>query len=428
MAATFTINGGRVIHGRVRTPGNKNAVLPMLAAALLTDEPVVLEEVPDIEDVHSMIGLLGVIGVEANLDRDRQRVTLQAGNIRSNSLPRDLCRSLRASILLAGPLCAIAGGIKLFPPGGDIIGRRRLDTHFQGLIKMGVAISGHLPFVFQAPSRLRGTRILLDEASVTATENILMAAVTADGHSTIMNAACEPHVQDLCRMLTGMGARIDGIGSNRLEVEGVERLHGVRHRLGPDFIVAGSYLAAAAATGGALLIENVQREDFEVLERPFERLGVRWQIEGDTLSLPAGQELCVADDLGNAIAKIEDGVWPAFPSDLLSVMIVLATQARGEILFFEKLFESRLYFVDHLIGMGARIIQCDPHRLVVNGPTQLRGTNVSSPDIRAGMALVLAALCAKGTTTLQNAHHIDRGYEAVDSVLRQLNADITRTG
>lgn len=425
MAARFVIRGRRPIGGRLRAPGNKNAALPMLAAALLTDQPVELQDVPIIEDVHAMLAMLAHLGVAVSLDRERRRVRLQARDVQTTALPRDLCRRVRASILFAGPLCARASGIELFPPGGDVIGRRRLDTHFSGLAKLGVTIDGYEPFSFRAP-HLTGARILLDEASVTATENLVMAAVLANGRTTLRNAACEPHVEDLCRMLVAMGARIEGIGTNRLRIDGVERLGGVTYRVGPDYIAAGSYLAAAAATGGELIIDNVSADDFEILERPFQRLGVQWRIHGDTLFLPGSQTLEIADDLGHAIPKIEDGIWPGFPSDLLSVMIVLATQARGTLLVFEKMFESRLYFVDHLIGMGARIVQCDPHRLIVSGPTPLHGTRVSSPDIRAGMALILAALCAQGVTTVQNAQHIDRGYEAADDVLRQLNADVVR--
>jgi UDP-N-acetylglucosamine 1-carboxyvinyltransferase len=421
----FVIRGGRPISGTHRTPGNKNAALPMLAACLLTDEPVTLSNLPLIADVRTMLELLDGMGVEVRLDEPARTVRLQARRIRTTRLNRKLCGRVRSSILFAGPLVARCGSAVIYPPGGDVIGRRRVDTHLAGLQQLGVTVRTNGTYTFRAKG-LVGARLLLDEASVTGTENLLMAAVLAKGRTVLYNSACEPHVQDLCRMLAAMGAHIEGIGTNLLTIEGVERLHGVEARVGPDFIDAGSYLVAALVTGGELRIQDVQAADFEALARPFTRFGVKWSLDNGTLHVPARQRLRTSYDLGDAIPKIEDGPWPAFPSDLMSALIVLATQTRGTALFFEKMFESRMYFVDHLIGMGARIVQCDPHRVVVTGPTALHGTRVASPDIRAGMALLVAALCAKGETAILNAESIDRGYERVEEELRRLGASITR--
>ena len=424
----FIIKGGRPVSGTHRTPGNKNAALPMLAASLLTSEPVTLSNLPLIADVRTMLELLSDMGVDVDLDGSARTVRLCAKRIKNTHLNKALCGKVRSSILFAGPLLARCGSAKLYPPGGDVIGRRRIDTHLEGFRQLGAAVRTNGPYIFKTAKRLEAQRILLDEASVTATENIIMAAVLAKGTTSLYNTACEPHVQDLCRMLNAMGAEIAGIGTNRLTIEGVESLHGTEQRVGPDYIDAGSYLAAALVTGGELTIEDVEPADFEALERPFKRFGARWSIdpENKTLRLPARQRLKTAYDLGDAIPKIEDGPWPMFPSDLMSVLIVLATQTRGTTLFFEKMFESRLYFVDHLIGMGARIVQCDPHRVVVTGPAQLHGTRVASPDIRAGMALLVAALCAKRETVIHNAGSIDRGYEAVETELCRLGANIER--
>lgn len=422
----FVIRGGRPLSGVHRAPGNKNAALPMLAACLLTDEPVTLENLPAIDDVRVMLELLAHLGVDVQCDDQARRVRLQAARIRATRLDRMLCGRVRSAILFAGPLLARCGAATIYPPGGDVIGRRRVDTHIEGLRRLGAsaALRGH--YAFRARGGLTGAEVLLDEASVTATENLVMAAVLARGRTTLYNAACEPHVQDLCHMLVAMGARIAGIGTNLLTIEGVARLRGAARRIGPDYIDAGSYLVAALVTGGELTVEGIEPGDFAVLERPFRRLGVRWNIEGGALRLPGGQRLRTAYDLGDAIPKIEDGPWPGFPSDLMSVLIVLATQTRGTVLFFEKMFESRMYFVDHLIGMGARIVQCDPHRVVVTGATQLHGTRVASPDIRAGIALLVAALAARGESVILNAESIDRGYEAVELRLRELGAEIAR--
>jgi len=424
----FVIKGGRPVSGVHRTPGNKNAALPMLAASLLTAEPVTLSNLPLIADVRTMLELLGDMGADVRLDSETRTVTIHAKRIKSTHLSKVLCGKVRSSILFAGPLLARCGSAKLYPPGGDVIGRRRIDTHLDGFKQLGASVRVGAAYVLKAAKRLEGQRILLDEASVTGTENLIMAAALAKGTTTLYNSACEPHVQDLCRMINAMGGKISGIGTNRLVIEGVDKLHGTEQRVGPDYIDAGSYMAAALVTGGELTIQDVEPGDFEALEKPFKRFGVRWTLdrEAKTLKLPARQKLKTAYDLGDAIPKIEDGPWPMFPSDMMSVLIVLASQTRGTTLFFEKMFESRMYFVDHLIGMGARIVQCDPHRIVVTGPSSLNGSRVASPDIRAGMALLVAALCAKGETVIHNAGSIDRGYEAVEVELRRLGANIER--
>ena len=424
----FIIKGGNPISGVHRTPGNKNAALPMLAASLLTSEPVVLSNLPLIDDVRTMLALLSDTGADVQFDAETRTACICARRIRNTHLKKTLCEQVRSSILFAGPLVARCGVAKLYPPGGDVIGRRRIDTHLDGFRQLGATIRVNSAYTFKTTQRLEAQRILLDEASVTATENLVMAAVLAKGVTTLYNAACEPHVQDLCRMLNAMGGKVTGIGANRLTIEGVESLHGTEQRIGPDYIDAGSYMVASLVTGGELMIKDVEPSDFEALEKPFKRFGVRWVMDRETktIRLPAKQRLKTAYDLGDAIPKIEDGPWPMFPSDLMSVLIVLATQTRGSTLFFEKMFESRMYFVDHLIGMGARIVQCDPHRVVVTGATQLHGTRVASPDIRAGMALLIAALCAKRETVILNANSIDRGYEAVEVELQRLGASIER--
>ncbi|MDR0993327.1 MAG: UDP-N-acetylglucosamine 1-carboxyvinyltransferase [Verrucomicrobiota bacterium] len=424
--ARFIIRGGRPIGGMFTPLGNKNAVLPMLAACLLTDEPVVLENVPQILDVENMLHLLADLGVSVH--RKHHAVEICAAGLSSTTLDADLCLRVRGAILMAGPLAARHGKAVLYSPGGDVIGRRRLDTHFDGLAQLGIRMAWREgAFHLARKKAFRGADILLDEASVTATESLLMAATLAPGRTVIVNAACEPHVQDLGALLTRMGARISGLGTNRIEVEGVSALKGARHRVAPDYIEVGSFLAASAATGGTLTVtERPDPLTLKVMQRAFERLGVKWVLEKDELVLPARQTLCVKKDLGGAIPKLEDGIWPAIPSDLLSVALVLATQTKGNILFFEKLFESRLYFVDRLLEMGATLVQCDPHRVVVSGPAKLRAQMITSPDIRAGMALMIAALCAKGTTTIEKAEMVDRGYERIEERLRALGAEISR--
>jgi len=423
--ARLHITGGRPLSGTIKAVGNKNAALPMLAASLLTDEKITLHNVPVIRDVAVMLELLESLGV--SVERDGNTVVLQAKNITGGVPDSELSRRVRGSILLAGPLLSRAGSIQLAPPGGDVIGRRRLDTHFQGLQALGAKVTVAPGKYTLAAKTLHGADMLLDEASVTATENIVMAAVGAEGETTMYNTACEPHVQNLCRMLVAMGAHIEGIGTNFLRIHGVPKLSGCEVEVDPDFMEVGSYLAAAAATGGELTIEaRLRPATQQVMRRGFKKLGVEWQAEGGQLVLSAKQALTIEDDLGGAVPKIEDGIWPAFPSDLMSVAIVLATQAQGGILFFEKMFESRMYFVDRLIEMGARIVQCDPHRVMVMGPSPLRGCHLTSPDIRAGMALVIAALAAEGESVIDNAQMIDRGYERIDERLRSLGAEVRR--
>ena len=415
--------------GKQRVPGNKNAALPMIAAALLTADPVTLENVPDIADVANMLACAARFGAKVTRDAAAHTVRIEARRLKTARLDPALARAIRTSVLFAGPLLARTGRVTLPPPGGDGIGHRRLDTHFEGFEALGAKIKcGRRILSVKAPRGLAGAFIMLDEASVTATENILMAASLAKGTTEIYNAACEPHVQDLAAMLNAMGAKIAGAGTNRIVVEGVERLNGATVRVGCDYIEGASYLTAAAVTGGEMTLTDIDPAVFDVLEKPFARFGVKWTIDAAkrTLHMPARKRRKMRYDLGDAIPSVADGPWPMFPSDLISILIVLATQTRGTCLFHEKMFESRLYFVDHLIGMGAKIVQCDPHRVVVTGPTALQGTTVTSPDIRAGIALILAALAAKGETTILNAESVDRGYEAVERELTALGAAIRR--
>ena len=401
----------------------------MIAAALLSNEPVTLENVPDIADVANMLDCAAKFGAKVSRDAAKRTVRIEAKRLKTVRLAPEQARAIRTSVLFAGPLLARAGGVSLPPPGGDGIGHRRLDTHFEGFAALGAKVKcGHRILSVRAHRGLVGAKILLDEASVTATENILMAAVLAKGTTEIYNAACEPHIQDLAAMLNAMGAKISGAGTNRIMVEGVEALHGATARVGCDYIEGASYLTAAAVTGGEMTLSEIDPAVFSILEKPFARFGVRWSVDAAkrTLHMPARKRRKMSYDLGDAIPSVADGPWPMFPSDLVSILIVLATQTRGTCLFHEKMFESRLYFVDHLIGMGAKIVQCDPHRVVVTGPTTLQGTTVTSPDIRAGIALILAALAAKGETTILNAESVDRGYEAVEKELTALGAAIRR--
>jgi len=420
----FVIEGGRPLQGTVTPSGNKNAALPILAATLLTEEPVTLRNVPDIGDVKTMLALLSDLGVQVHRV-DRHTLELQAKEVRKARLDPELCRRIRASILLAGPMLARCGHLELPPPGGDVIGRRRVDTHFLALQGLGAHITVNETYNMRAEA-LRGNDILLDETSVTGTENALMAAVLAKGTTIIRNAASEPHVQDLARFLNQLGARIQGIGSNTLTVEGVERLGGGEFTIGPDYIEIGSFIGLGAVTRGVIRIRNVVREDLRMIRLTFERLGVWIEFDGNDLVVPGGQRLQIVADAHGAIPKIEDAPWPAFPADLMSIALVVATQAAGTILIHEKMFESRLYFVDKLIAMGAQIILCDPHRAVVVGPSQLHGERLESPDIRAGMALLIAALCAEGRSVIRNISQIDRGYERIDEKLRALGAEIER--
>ena len=424
--AELTIEGRKILTGTHRVSGNKNAALPMIAASLLTREPVTLENLPAIADVEAMLEAAKFFGVKIRRE-SADKLVLEAAKISSGRISPELAGKIRTSFLFAGPLLARLGRTSLPHPGGDPIGHRRLDTHFAGFKALGAKIRFTRRGV-SLKGDLKGARILLDEASVTATENILMAAVLAKGKTEIRNAACEPHIVDLARLLKAMGAQIEGEGTNRIRVEGVETLHGATARVGCDYIEAGSYLAAAAVTGGELTLTNIEPEPFEILEGAFARFGVTWTIDraAGTLHYLPKRRLRMKYDFGDAIPSIADGPWPAFPSDLMSILIVLATQTRGTCLFFEKMFESRLYFVDHLRQMGAKIVQCDPHRVVVTGPSVLYGTKSVANDIRAGIALVIAACAAKGKSTIANAETIDRGYVTVENSLSALGAQISR--
>ncbi len=419
----FVIQGRNPISGTVTPGGNKNAALPLLAACLLTDEPVTLHNMPSIGDVATMGELLTEFGVSIEkLDPYTWRV--HARDICTPELDPQLFGRIRGSITLAGPMLARMGVVSLPSPGGDVIGRRRVDTHFLALSALGADVDTN--GAFRLSGKLRGADILLDEASVTATENAIMAAVLASGATILRNAACEPHVQDLCHMLCQFGAQIEGIGSNTLTIEGVERLSGGEYTVGPDYMEVGSYIALAAVTGGELLIKNAAPEHLRMVSLVFERLGVRFEVQGQDVFVPAEQPLVIMPDIGNAIPSVYDAPWPGFPADLMSIAIVLASQSDGTVLIHEKMFESRLYFVDKLIWMGARIILCDPHRCVVQGPSPLHGDEVQSPDIRAGMALLIAALCAEGQSTIHNVQQIDRGYEQIEKKLSRLGARIER--
>jgi UDP-N-acetylglucosamine 1-carboxyvinyltransferase len=390
----------------------------------LTDEPVTLHNLPAIGDVKTMGQLLADIGASVEkLDRHSWRI--QAETIRSSDLHPDLFSRIRGSITLAGPMLARAGRVYMPRPGGDVIGRRRVDTHFLALSALGAEVETDGAFRLES-DRLQGSDILLDEASVTGTENAIMAAVLAEGTTIIRHAACEPHVQDLCKMLNAFGAQIEGVGSNTLTIHGVDRLSGGEFTVGADYMEVGSYIALAAVTGGELLIRHAAPEHLRMVKLVFERLGVTFEVRGGDVFVPAEQEMTILPDIGGAIPTIKDAPWPAFPADLMSIAIVLASQAHGTVLIHEKMFESRLYFVDQLIAMGARIILCDPHRCVVQGPSPLHGDEVSSPDIRAGMALLIAALCAEGESVIHNIRQIDRGYEHVERKLSALGAEIKR--
>ena len=420
----FVIEGGIPLQGEVTPSGNKNAALPLLAACLLTEAPVILHNVPDIRDVSDMRMLIESLGVEI-VDLGCRSWRITAHTLRPADLDPDLCRRIRASIMLAGPMTARAGEMRLPPPGGDVIGRRRLDTHILALKKLGVDVKYARSFEFKA-KRLKGAEILLDEASVTGTENVIMAAVTAKGMTLLRNAASEPHVQELCQMLNSLGAKISDIGSNTLHIEGVESLHGGEFRIGPDYLEVVSFIGAAAVTRGEVRIHNAGPQYLDMVRIIFRRLGIQWTVDGEDILVPPRQRLKIEPDLGNAIPEIKTNVWPAFPTDLSSIAITVATQARGSILFHDWMYPGRMYFTDKLVSMGAQIVLCDPHRCIVTGPTKLYGEKVESPDIRAGMALLLAALAAQGQSTIRNVGQIDRGYENVDGKLRSLGAQIER--
>lgn len=420
----FVIEGQVALHGEVTPSGNKNSALPLLAAYLLTREPVTLHNLPDISDVQSLMELLAQMGVSfERLAPHSWRI--QAAELHANKLDPELCRRMRASILLAGPMVAREGHIILPTPGGDVIGRRRVDTHMLALRAMGAQVTYHRSFDISA-RHLVGADILLDEASVTATENAVMAAVLAKGRTTLRNAASEPHVQELCHFLNLLGANIIHIGSNVLKIEGVDHLHGGEFTLGADYLEVASFIGAAAVTGGSIRIRNVQPEHLAMCRLVFQRLGLTWKVEASDILVPDKQKMEIEQDLGGAIPEIKTNVWPAFPTDLTSIAITIASQAEGTVLFHDWMFPGRMYFTDKLVGMGARIILCDPHRVIVQGKNVLDGESLESPDIRAGMALILAALAARGTSTIRNIVQIDRGYERIDEKLKLLGAKIER--
>ncbi len=423
----FVIEGGHRLAGSVRPSGNKNAALPLLAAALLTTERLVLRNVPNIGDVRTKLTLLERMGV--TVDRiATHSYALQAKTLHESDPNVELCRQIRTSPLLAGPLLARRGYVTLPRPGGDVIGRRRLDTHFLALRSLGASVEVTPNSYVLRTDGLRGADIFLDEMSVTGTEQAVLAAVLAEGHTTIGNAASEPHVQDVCRCLQAMGAKINGIGTNLLEIEGVPALGSAEYTIGPDFMEVASLIGLAAVTGSELRIVDACPREHRMTRIGFGRLGVTWYDEGNDIVVPGDQELIVQDDLHGAIPKIDSAPWPGFNTDLISTALVVATQARGTVLIHEKMFENRLFFADRLVSMGARIVLCDPHRAVVVGPAQLYGApdGLPSPDIRAGMALVIAALCAKGRSVIYNIGQIDRGYERIDERLAQLGARIER--
>jgi len=420
----FIIEGGTQLRGTVTPSGNKNAALPMLAACLLTDAPVTLRNVPRIRDVEDMLALLASVGV-AIREVDARTLVLHARDVRTTELDREICSRIRTSILFAGPLLARMGQVRLPPPGGDVIGRRRLDTHIHALRALGAEIRINDGFDFSTEG-LRGKDIFLDEASVTGTENALMAAVLAKGTTIIRNAACEPHVQDLAHLLNAMGAHISGIGSNTLTIEGVDQLRGAECEIGADYIETGSFIGLAAVTRGEILIKNAAPEHLRMVFLTFARLGIECQVRGNDVFVSPYQSLRVQNDLHDAIPTIADGIWPQFPTDLMSIALVTATQCEGTVLLWEKMFEGRMFWVDKLMGMGGRVILCDPHRAVVVGPSHLHGERLESPDIRAGMALLLAALCARGQSIIGNIGQIDRGYERIEEKLKGLGARIER--
>lgn len=424
--ARFIVEGGAPLSGEITPSGNKNEALPVLAAALLSRAPIRFTNVPGIGDVNSQLDLLAHAGARVDRSGDHEAV-VDASVIDSTELPADLCRKIRGSILLLAPLLSRCGRVRLPFPGGDRIGRRRIDTHLHGLKALGARFDYDNDFYHVwCAGRLRGADILLDEASVTATENLVMAASLASGVTVIRNAACEPHVQQLCHFLNGIGADISGIGSNVLTIKGVDELHGGEHRMAADYLEVGSFIGLAAVTGGELLIKDAAPGHLRMVLHQFANLGIDVEVRGEDIFVPAKQRMAINPDIHTSLIKIDDGPWPAYPADMMSVAVIIATQTKGTVMIFEKMFESRLFFVDRLIAMGANIILCDPHRAVVVGPTPLRGQSMSSPDIRAGMALLTAALCAEGTSEIQNIEQIDRGYERLDERLTALGAKIKR--
>ena len=421
----FVIHGGQQLRGAVKIQGNKNEALPALAACLLTDEPVILRNIPHIGDVLMMLDILRSIGASVK-QLSHNDFEICCRDVQAAEIDIEKAKSLRAAILLAGPLITRFDDFILPPPGGDVIGRRRLDDHFLAFHSLGARVGEvDRKYTFKK-NKLMGADIFLEEQSVTATENALMAAVRSTGHTTIRNAACEPHVGGLTRMLNAMGAHISGVGANILDIDGVDQLGGTDHTIGPDLLEIGGYIVLAAVTNSEITIESVNPEEIRVIHSTYKKLGIEFELQENKLIVPAGQNLAIKPDFAGDIPKIDDGTWPAFPTDLMSILIVAATQASGTILFFEKMYDGRMFFVDHLIGMGARIVLCDPHRVVVVGPAKLYGTQVTSPDIRAGMALVIAALCAEGESVIYNVRQIDRGYENLENKLQSLGAHIER--
>lgn len=424
----YIIEGGNPLKGEMTPSGNKNAVLPILAACLLTDQPVILSKVPNIQDVHTMKALLESLGADIEI-LATNKWKIHAKKISTAKLDPNLLKQIRASILLAGPMTARIGELRLSPPGGDVIGRRRVDTHILALKALGAEAAYSIKdkvFHFKAAKGLIGAEILLDEASVTATENAVMAAVLAKGETVIRNAASEPHIQDLCNFLNTLGAKIENIGSNTLHIQGVSSLNGGEFRIGTDYLEVVSYIGAAVVTKGSVKIKNADPKHLGMIKLVFNRLGVDWEEQGNDIYIPDDQELVIQPDLGNAIPQISVMPWPAFPTDLMSIAIVVASQSKGSILFHDWMYPSRMFFTDKLVSMGAQIVLCDPHRAIIQGPTQLMGESLESPDIRAGMALVLAALAAQGKSEIRNIAQIDRGYEEIDKKLQGLGANIKR--
>src|SRR4051794_40024777 len=422
----FVIDGGVPLSGTITPAGNKNAALPILAACVLTEDEVVLHNVPQIRDVEAMLELLEGMGVRVER-RDDHTIALCAGDVDENAIvDKDAATRIRASFLLAGPLLARFGRAVMPPPGGDVIGRRRLDPHLDAFRALGADFHFNRDIDLRAPRGLRATDVFMDEPSVMGTENALLAAARTPGTTVIGNAACEPHVQDLARMLQKMGADIQGIGSNVLTVAGRADLHGCVHRIGPDHIEIGSFMALAGVTGGELRIKDVIENDLRMIRLVFDRLGLRSVLDDGDVLVPGGQDLVVARDVGEHKMKVQDGPWPAFPADLTSIAVALATQCTGSVLIHEWMFENRLVFTDKLVLMGADITLCDPHRAIVSGPGRLRAERLESPDIRAGMAMLIAALCADGRSEIGNIRQIDRGYERIDERLRDLGARIER--
>jgi UDP-N-acetylglucosamine 1-carboxyvinyltransferase len=421
----YRIEGGQPLNGSITASGNKNAALPCIAAAILTDEEVVLKNIPAIEDVLVLFEILRELGGTVESGSEPGEYRIKMSDIRSSEIPSESAKKIRASILLAGPMLGRTGEVILPPPGGDVIGRRRLDTHLLVLQALGARVEIDGVFSFRA-ERLTGDDIFLDEASVTATENAVMAAALAEGTTVLRNVASEPHVQDLCTMINSMGGDIRGIGSNILTINGVKKLSGTEFAIGADFMEVGSYIGLAAVTGGDLIIHKADPHHLRMVKMGFAKLGIGWEADGSTIHVAANQPMTVMTDLGGMIPKIDDAPWPGFPPDLLSIILTVATQVKGTILIHEKMFESRMFFVDKLIAMGARIVLCDPHRAVISGPARLQGSTLVSPDVRAGMAMVIAALAAEGSSTIQNIYQIERGYEDLAGKLSSLGARIER--